>query len=223
MSIMQKNVTGSEPLVKYFSRVEARPQPAWLTARRQAGLVRFIELGIPTTAHEDWRFTNLTPLARLPLEPLFASAVTPAVTELLGRQTFAKLPGHRLVFINGQYAPTLSVIGTLPAGVRVANLAAALEFDPSLLEARLGASAITENNPFTALNQAFFLDGGFIHVPAGVAVPEPVQLIHISTAERNGDTIQPRNLIIAEAGSKLTVIESYLATGTAAYFTNSVT
>ena len=35
--------------------------------------------------------------------------------------------------------------------------------------------------------------------------------------------ILPRNLVIAEANSKLTVVESYISTGNVAYFTNAVT
>jgi Fe-S cluster assembly scaffold protein SufB len=49
-----------------------------------------------------------------------------------------------------------------------------------------------------------------------------VQLIYIRR-RKNGDTILPRNLVIAGANSKLTVVESYLSTGNAAYFTNAVT
>jgi len=220
---MQKQLTAQESLVNHFRNGEARPQPEWLAALRQAGLARFTELGIPTLAHEDWRFTNLAALAKLALEPVYEGAATEAVTHLLARHTFTKLPGHRLVFINGQYAAALSVIGPLPAGVRVTNLAAALAADPAFLQAQLGATAATENNPFSALNQAFFRDGGFVHVPAGVTLPGPVQIIHVSTAENTGDTLQPRNLIVAESGSKLTVIESYKSVSTAAYFTNAVT
>jgi len=223
MSKMQKNVTAPEPLVNYFSRIEALAQPEWQLTLRRAGLARFTELGIPTLAHEDWRFTNLAPLTKLPLEPLFETAATPEVEALLAAQTFTRLPGSRLVFINGQYSVQLSHLGTLPPGVRVTNLASALKIQPDFVKAQLGASAITENNPFTALNQAFFLDGGFVHVPAGQTVEEPVQFIHISTAQRSGATIQPRNLIVAEANSKLTVVESYLAVKNTAYFTNTVT
>ena len=223
MSKMQKNVTAPEPLVNYFSRIEALAQPEWQLALRRAGLARFTELGIPTLAHEDWRFTNLAPLTKLPLEPLFETAATPEVEALLAAQTFTRLPGSRLVFINGQYSVQLSHLGALPPGVRVTNLASALKIQPDFVKAQLGASAVTENNPFTALNQAFFLDGGFVHVPAGLTVEEPVQFIHISTAQRSGATIQPRNLIVAEANSKLTVVESYLAVKNTAYFTNTVT
>jgi Fe-S cluster assembly protein SufD len=223
MSIMQKNVTGTEPFVKNFNRVEALSQPEWQLSLRRAGLARFTELGVPTLAHEDWRFTNLAPLTRLPLEPWFETGATPAVRDFLARQTFTKLPGSRLVFINGQYAAELSVIGSLPAGVRVTNLASALTSDPEFIKAQLGASALTDGNAFTALNQAFFLDGAFVHVPAGMTVAEPIQFIHVSTAEKAGASIQPRNLIVVGANSQVTVIESYLAMSNTAYFTNTVT
>jgi Fe-S cluster assembly protein SufD len=111
----------------------------------------------------------------------------------------------------------------LPAGVKVSNLAAALARDPALVEKHLGRYAQVQNNAFAALNQAFFSDGVFIFVPGGVTVEEPIQLLFISSAKQTGDTIHPRNLIIAEANSKLTVVESYLSVGNAAYLTNAVT
>jgi len=223
MSTIQKNLTGTEPFVKHFNRVESVAQADWLLALRRTGLAHFTALGIPTLAHEDWRFTNLAPLTKLPLEPLFETAATHEVAEFLAQQTFTKLAGSRLVFVNGQYAASLSVIGHLPAGVKVTNLATALKTEPEFVKTHLGVSADTSKNPFTALNQAFFLDGGFVHVPAGLEVAEPIQLIHVSTARKGGDTIQPRNLIVAEANSKLTIVESYVSLGEAAYFTNTVT
>jgi Fe-S cluster assembly protein SufD len=95
--------------------------------------------------------------------------------------------------------------------------------EPALLEKHLAHSSPPSDNAFTALNQAFFLDGGFIHVPAGKVVEEPVQLIYVATAKQNGATIQPRNVIVAEANSQVTVIESYVTAGGAGYFTNAVT
>jgi len=60
-------------------------------------------------------------------------------------------------------------------------------------------------------------------VPAGVELPDPIRLLYISSAHRSGEAILPRNLILAGENSKLTVVESYLATSEAAYFTNAVT
>jgi Fe-S cluster assembly protein SufD len=150
-------------------------------------------------------------------------SVNGAESKLIDESAFTKLPGHRLVFVNGFFSAKLSSIKPVPGGVRIENLSAALAKDSALIEKHLGKYAHTASNTFAALNQAFFTDGAFIFVPAGVAVAEPVQLIYISSAKNSGETIQPRNLIIAEANSKATIVESYLSASGEIYFTNAVT
>jgi len=41
-----------------------KPAPAWLAELRQSAFARFAELGFPTTHDEEWRFTNVAPIAR---------------------------------------------------------------------------------------------------------------------------------------------------------------
>ncbi len=212
-----------EPIVKQFGLVEPAGQPKWLLPVRKAGLAGFAELGFPTLHDEDWRFTNVAPIAQLPFQRAPEGAVNGAETRLLDEARFTKLPGNRLVFVNGFYSATLSTLKALPEGVLVESLAAALVNHPALIEKHLGQYARTAGNAFAALNQAFFSDGAFIQVPAGIEVPEPVQIIYISSAKQKGETILPRNLIIAGPNSKLSVVESYLSTGNVAYFTNAVT
>jgi len=215
---------GAEPFLEKFRCLETGPQqPSWLLPLRKAGMARFAELGFPTVHDEDWRFTNVAPLARLPFKPMSESPADAAAQAALEKYVFVNLPGSRLVFVNGHFHAALSAVGSMSAGVKVASLAAALTTDSAFIEQQLGRFALSDGNSFAALNQAFFLDGGFVHIPANQTVEAPIQLVFISTARHNGDTIQPRNLIVAGAGSKATVIESYLAAGDAAYFTNAVT
>ncbi len=206
-----------------FRRFETQAsQPKWLLPIRKAGMARFSELGLPTQKHEDWRFTNTTAIASRPFSPVFESTNSVTAAELKDF-AFSKLPGSRLVFVNGHFAPKLSSIAKLPDGVRVSNLASALASDPAFLEKHLGRYAQNANNGFSALNQAFFLDGGFVHVPAGKVVEETVQFIYVATADQSGATIHPRNLVIAEANSSVTIVESYVSLGGAGYFTNAAT
>ena len=220
----QKANHGTELLVETFSQfAAAAPAPQWLPPLRQAGIASFAAAGFPTLQDEDWRFTNVAPIAQLPFTLARQAVVNGAETKLIDESVFAKLAGHRLVFVNGFFSAKLSHLKPVAGGVRIESLSAALATDSALIEKHLGKYAHTRNNPFAALNQALFTDGAFIFVPAGAAVAEPVQLIYISSAKQNGETILPRNLVIAEANSKLTVVESYLSTGNAAYFTNAVT
>lgn len=206
-----------------FRRFETEAsQPKWLLPLRKAGLARFSEIGLPTLRDEDWRFTNIAPIARLPFNPAFDPTNGVTAEELAGF-AFAKQPGSRLVFVNGHFAPKLSLVTALPEGVKAGSLAAALASDAAFLEKHLGRYALNADNGFTALNQAFFLDGGFIHVPAGKVVEEPIQFVYVSTAAQSGASFHPRNLVIAEANSRVTVLESYVSLGGAGYFNNAVT
>jgi Fe-S cluster assembly protein SufD len=221
---MDNEVNGTDPYLKNFERFEHQTnQPAWLFPLRKAGIACFAEQGFPTLKDEDWRFTNVAPIAKLPFNPMLNGSHDKAASEILACAAFSKLPGNRLVFVNGHFAAELSSIGALPGGVKVSNLATALARDTALVEKHLGRYATGEGNAFAALNQAFFSDGAFIYVPGGVHIEEPIQLVFISLAKHAGDTIHPRNLIIADANSSVTVLESYLSAANTAYFTNAVT
>jgi len=212
-----------ETYAKQFKRLEATGgQPDWLRALRQAGLARFTELGLPTLKHEDWRFTNIAPIAKLPFQPAFEATPAPSSDSLAGG-VFTGLPGTRLVFVDGQFSPKLSVVRPLPDGVKVSSLAAALSAEPALVESHLGRYAQPAENGFAALNQAFFLDGGFVHLPAGRRVEEPIQLVYVATGKQTGAAFHPRNLVIAGPHSRATILESYVSVGGTGYSTNAVT
>jgi len=43
---------------------EQAPAEPWVQALRDAAFQRFSEIGFPTTHDEEWRFTNVAPIAR---------------------------------------------------------------------------------------------------------------------------------------------------------------
>ena len=216
----------TDPYLAKFDELIAPPagrHPSWVFPLRKAGIARFAELGFPTLKDEDWRFTNVAPLAKLPFKPVFGANTDGVTAKTPGRFTFADLNGPRLVFVDGHFAKEVSTIPSLAKGLKLGSLAGALVSDSAFLEKHLGRYVGAEKNAFASLNAAFFQDGAFIHVPAGVAVHEPIRLLFISTVKETGATTHPRNLIIAEKQSRLTVIESYVCAVDAAYFTNAVT
>jgi Fe-S cluster assembly protein SufD len=215
----------TDPYLEKFERFEEQAkQPAWVFPMRKAGIARFAELGFPTLQQEDWRFTNVAPIAKLPFKPVFQASSNSLTGEGIAEFTFGSLAASRLVFVNGHYVEKLSCsAGPQPQGVIVSSLAAALAGDTGLIKEHLARYAQGEDNPFVALNAAFFQDGGFVYVPAGKRLEAPVHLLFISTANEAGATSHPRNLIIAEKASQVTVLESYLSLAEASYFTNAVT
>jgi Fe-S cluster assembly protein SufD len=212
---------------RYLAEFERRQRrgaprtPAWLATRRRAAIARFAELGFPTTRDEDWRYTNLAPLAatafrldgNVTRDELPAGTLEPFA---LGGQDWP-----RLVFVNGRFSPRYSATPPWPGGVRVSSLAEAMAHDGVLVERHLAQHAAWETNVFAALNMAFVEDGAFLHIPADVSLPMPIELLFLATAP--GALVQPRVLIVAGAGSRFKVVERYLGFTGEAYFTNAVT
>jgi Fe-S cluster assembly protein SufD len=194
--------------------------PAWLTELRQQAIERFADVGFPNTRQEEWRFTDVAPLAREPFSPVGSQGRASAkhVRDLLGGE--APL---RLVFVDGLFARALSETARAPAGVRLESLAAALDRDGDLLAAHLGRHAPVARNPFTALSTAFMRDGALVYVPRGVAVEQPIALLFVTTSAAEGRVIYPRNLVVVDAEADATVLETHVALQPSHHFTNAVT
>jgi len=209
---------GTDAIAMAFQGLELTGQPAWLQALRRHGLERFQELGFPTLHHEDWRFTNLEPVTRLPFRPAAEAGRAPLDLKAF---PFAALPSARLVFVDGHHAPVLSNAGGELEGATVMPLAEALDHPRlgALAAQHVGRLAGQDDNPFGALNNAFFTDGLFVHVPAGISVPQPVHLLHITTTP--GAAVHPRLLVVAEANSRLTLLETHVSTTGETFLNNS--
>jgi len=197
--------------------------PGWLAELRKAGIARFAAVGFPGPKDEEWRFTPVGPIARTPFAPARPAAMPVSRADL---EPF--LFGHpewaTLVFVNGRFAPDLSVRPDLPGGAEVLPLAQALESRGGLLEGHLGRHALAETTPFAALNQAFTADGAVVFVPAGVELANPIHLVFVASADAGGTVTHPRNLLVVERGARAAIVESYVSLGgDAAYFTNTVT
>lgn len=210
--------------VDEFAASERRLEgPEWLRAARQSAIGRFEALGFPTQKHEDWKYTNLSPLLRIPFKDALLGRPDGVVAERLDPFTFGILKTSLLVFVNGRYAPRLSYLRSLPEGARVTALATAVRDDPSSLEAHLARHAHFEDDAFVALNTAFFLDGAYLEIPKGTVVEEPIHLLFVATSKDLPIVAHPRNLIRLGANSQVTVIESYAGWAPDTTFTNGVT
>ncbi len=191
---------------------------SWLSDLRSKANAQFEAVGFPTAKLEDWRFTNVASIAR---GKFVTSPNGLARGEAFRSAFFAK--GVRLTFVNGHFAPALSSVAGLPAGVAYMSLAAALA-DPAeskYVEKHLAKYAAygDPSQAFVALNTGHLEDGAYLRVPAGVLLDAPVYACFIAVGD--GTAAHPRSLVIAERGSRVSFVEQYL--GNAATLTNTVT
>ncbi len=188
----------------------------WLRETRAAAIERFANSGFPTRRDEDWKYTSVAAIENtrfnlLP-EPQYNLLASQVAAQALA-------DAHLLVFVNGFLEPGLSRLGRLPPGTILGSLGYMLEEHPGRLEEVLVVD--NADSAFSDLNLAFMTDGAYVLLPPGAAIKAPVQLFFM--ASEANLAIQPRNLVLAAAGSSATIIEHHMAARENSYFANAVT
>src|SRR5262245_56990708 len=124
--------------------------PEQLRDIRQDGFRRFERLGFPTLRDEEWRFTDVSPIAKGSFA-LARPLASPVSADKLAPWLFEGMAGPRLVFVNGRFEPSLSALRPLPGGAVATTLAEAARTHAQVLEAHLDRLAGAEEDVFCAL------------------------------------------------------------------------
>jgi Fe-S cluster assembly protein SufD len=179
---------------------------------RDAAFRRFLARGFPTTREEEWRHTNVSPIAALALgrPPVTVPAATAVEPYLFGGL------GYRLVLVNGRLSRPLSSAGAPPPGVTVqtlADLGDAAPADRLPLDAR----------PFADLNDAFHEDVVVVRIAPRTVVAEPLHLLSLTAGDEPGVLVAPRLVVQVGEGAEVSLIESYAGLGDRPALTSAVT
>jgi Fe-S cluster assembly protein SufD len=151
---------------------------------------RYAELPLPTTTEEAWRFTDL--------KGFDPAAFEATVTDTGARSEQAMLD----LDVAGVAQVTeagIEIVGA-PEGVTFELLD---ENNPRLYE------LVGWNEKFAAHNAAVWTHGLFVSVPKGVVLEKPLYVRITNTVE--GGSLFWRLLVVAEEGSKFTLIEEYVS------------
>jgi Fe-S cluster assembly protein SufD len=216
----------TQKYVEYFTGWERRLNGASHTpvhALRKAALQKFVSLGFPTTKDEEWRFTNVTPIAAGDFHPVLDSADHAAIEGDVSRQALPVADAVRLVFVDGHYVQGLSKVGHLPPGADIGSLAEAIAKDPEFIQRQLEGRSAFGENAFTALNTAFLIDGAFIRLPDGLEMKSPIHCLFLASGGKDPFLSTPRNLILVGRNASVSIVETYASTGRNIHWTNVLT
>ncbi len=204
-----------------FAASAGRQDPEWLRSLRAQAVANFAENGLPSTRLEEWRYTNVTPLAQVLFElPDAAPAqVTREEVEALSFPVFAC---SVFVFVDGRFRPELSSPRALSGSLRVESIAELRATAPERLAGRLGRHADPKQHAFVALGSAFLDDGACLFVPRGTRVEQPVHVVQLASGVAPDRVCHPRLLVVAEPGSHVTLIQDFVSLSGARGFTNAV-
>lgn len=222
----QQYLTGQNPLyLAEFERLEKSLNgmaSSPVHKLRKEAMGRFSELGFPSTKQEEWRFTNVAPVARTPFEPVLrydSHGVTP---DLVNRYSFGDAVGGLLVFINGHWSREFSRLPRLPKDAIVENLASAMSTKTALVGRHLSRYLGFAEHSFAALNTAFMQDGLFLYLPDGTTLEEPLQVLYIAAGGSRPFMASPRNLLVLGKNCRVSLAESYVGVTETPYLTTAV-
>jgi len=187
---------------------------------RGSGREEFIKKGLPTTKVESWKYTDITPLTKMSFS--FTSDAPHQIDNSgIKKLLPEKLSECTLVFVNGNFDNDLSDLPETK-GIYIDNIKNIIESgNHSVLECI--SSPDEETDPFTNLNRANLNDGAVIRIGENYDPGFPIHLIYLSANPGSTGMSHPVNLIIAEAGSTISLIEEYTGDPDHTYFTNAVT
>lgn len=186
------------------------------TSRRQARDI-FAATGLPTTRHEDWKYTDLSRMqAALGEEWQQPAGAGPLTDELLGQVAIPGLDAYRIVFANGIYQESES---NLPKQVHATSFKQLAGQQPALAAELLSADAKAPLfNGLTAFNAATATDGLYFCVDDKACLDKPLYIVHLGGA----GTASMRHGIVLGRHAEATVIEHYAAAGEEAGLTSIV-
>lgn len=178
--------------------------PGWLQQRRAAAAAAFAGAALPTTDEEIWRYSRIDELdlaGFVPAGPSTADAGSgapglPAATQAL----VDAVPDRAATVVvrNGRVASTEVSDGLAAKGVHVG-----VAGEPHA--ALLGAAVGDVQDAFASLHGAFVGDPVVVDVPAGVVLPGPVVVVHVTDGD--GVATFPHLIVRAGADSEVAVLE----------------
>jgi Fe-S cluster assembly protein SufD len=180
------------------------PGPEATRAARLDALAALDAAGWPTRRREQWRYTDLEPLAADNFE-LGSGPADEATLETVRRRLAEPAFGdasHQLVLLDGQRVAGLGA--TALAGIEIA----APEERWSEFVRLFATPIAATQHPLAALNTAFGRHGLWLKLRAGSVLDAPIHLVVVGSRPRLA--AQPRIVIEAEAGARATFVQHFI-------------
>ncbi|MBI4276184.1 MAG: Fe-S cluster assembly protein SufD [Rhizobiales bacterium] len=209
VEVRAMRTAAEQALVEAFAAAKDRlPGGDAVAAMRVAAIKNFETTGLPHRRVEEWKYTDLRALMR-DANPL--AAHPDAAAKARAKSANKLLSGidcHRLVFVDGAFAPDLSDLDRMDKGLTVHSLAMALAARDGAVIDELGRAQTMSSDPAVSLNTAFMGDGAVIHVAAGARITHPLHLVFV-TAGGMASAMFTRSLVVIGSRAQLTLIESH--------------
>lgn len=205
---LQQTQTLDEMLIgqyRQYKELISKNDTPHLRQIREDAFQAFEKEGFPHSGTEMWRHTDVDALTEDDyVHELKAPVVTENIEDIFQCDVH-DFDTETISMLNGWYISKTGDLKTMPDGVVVGSIGAAMKAYPELFEKHYGKITGSESNGFVQINTAMMQDGVFIWVPDGVKTAKTLQIIKIINRKEQL-FVQSRNLIILGKNSELSLM-----------------
>lgn len=195
--------------------------PEFINKLRNNAIAEFEKKGLPTKKEEQYKYTNIESAFFGAYKHQYSPHDISVKIDEVFKCDVPELDTH-LMLTNGWFYGDDNTLKELPGGIIIGSLLLAAQKYPELVEKYYGKFSFKEDDSLLHINLAFAQDGLFVYLPKNMVLEKPIQLINLVVATEEL-MIYPHNLIIAEEGSRGSIIICDHSINPNAFLLNSAT
>lgn len=176
-------------------------QPKYIQKIRENAAKELTTEGFPISKDEKWRKTKLKDFLNHYYHPSFGKIEDKYLEDTC---LIPELKNKNINLINGYFLGEKQ-IETLSNGIIIGSITSAIHQYPELIKKYFHQLVSKQKNPFNNLNTSLFTGGLFVYIPENVK-GFTLQINHKLDAKVDA-LLNIRNLIIAESGSEIDIIQ----------------
>lgn len=179
----------------------SRNEPEWLKQYRKNSLSIYYTLPIETSP----LYNKYTDAKRMDPQQVSLSISTTNSAPTFLKKRLGELDKETCIIQIGTNIHKINISDELKSkGLVISSIDDAIKNNPELIQKALEASNSKEDR-FTALNNAAFNSGIFVHIPRNLVLEKPIHIL--SCLSDDGISAISRNVIFADENSKATIVQ----------------
>ncbi|KAF6246524.1 Fe-S cluster assembly protein SufD [Nitrosopumilus sp. b3] len=178
-----------------------RNEPEWLKDYRKNSLTIYDSLPLEMSPLYN-KYTDAKKMD--PEKVLLSTSTTETIPSFLNKR-LTELENETCIIQIGTNVHKINISDDLKSkGLVVSSISDAIQNNSELVKKALEASN-SKDDKFTALNNAAFNSGVFIHIPRNLILEKPIHFL--ACLSEDGNSTIARNIIFADESSKATIVQ----------------
>jgi Fe-S cluster assembly protein SufB/Fe-S cluster assembly protein SufD len=179
----------------------SKDEPDWLKEYRRNSLSIYESLPIETSP----LYNKYTDAKKMDPQQVSLSVSTTDVVPSFLQKRLGELEKETCIIQIGTHIHKINISDELKSkGLVISSIEDAVKNNPDLVKKSLESSN-SKNDKFTALNNAAFNSGIFIHIPKNLVLERPIHILICLSDD--GISLISRNIVYADESSKATIVQ----------------